>query len=273
MNIPNYKLKENEKYRICKIEERLTHDFFSPHQHNFFEIILFIESLNPKAEHSVDFKTYPIAKNRIFFVAKEQAHEWLDKESLGTFKGYFIVFNESFVNSDKVLLELFDFLNYEPFMDLDASEIEVPLRLIALIDEEHTLMSRRYQQSLIEALLYFLVEKKKSSFTPMDVNQERFVKLRKLIVEHYREEKQVLFYAKKLDLSVKRLDVVVKLVSALSVTELIHKQVLLQAKRELSLGLKTVNSIASDLGYHDPSYFSKFFKKHEGISPSEFMSK
>ena len=273
MNIPNYKLKENEKYRICKIEEKLTTEFFTPHQHNYFEMIFFTNTSTYNAKHSIDFKSYSIEKNRIFFVAKEQAHEWLDKELLEDYKGYFIVFNESFVQSYKVLLELFDFLNHEPFIDLSESEEHVPLRLIELIEEQQDMKSQCYQQSLIDALLHFLVEKKKSSLRPMDINQERFVKLRNLIAEHYKEEKQVLFYAKKMDLSVKRLDVIAKLVSPLSVTELIHKQILLQAKRELSLGLKTVTSIAFDLGYHDPSYFSKFFKKHEGISPSEFMSK
>jgi len=234
-------------------------------------MIFFTESSDMNLEHSIDFRAYSIRKNRMFFIAKKQVHKWLTKSYSREFKGYFIVFNESFVKSDKLLLELFDFLDDEPFLDLDDSEVHVPMKLIELIQEDNEMIRKEYQQSLIEALLHFLVEKKKSSYSHMSINKKRFIILRKLIDQHYKDEKQVSFYAKKMDISVKRLDVVVKEVSCCSTAELIHQRVLLEAKRELSLGTSKVQDIASTLGYHDPSYFSRFFKKYVGVSPSVFM--
>ncbi|WP_336789984.1 helix-turn-helix domain-containing protein [Paenibacillus sp. MMO-177] len=35
----------------------------------------------------------------------------------------------------------------------------------------------------------------------------------------------------------------------------------------------TVADIAQYLGYYDPSYFFRMFKKHVGLSPSEFITR
>ena len=209
----------------------------------------------------------------MFFIAEKQIHQWLNEDYNGEFKGYFIVFNESYIKTDKVLLALFDFLDDEPFLDLDDNEAGVVLQLITLIKEHKDTERKEYQQSLIEALLHFVVQKKKTSHTNMSINKKRFITLRKLIEEHYVDEKQVSFYARQMNISIKRLDVITKEVSSLSISELIQKRILLEAKRELSLGSKSVQYIATSLGYHDPSYFSRFFKKHEGIAPSVFIGK
>jgi len=209
----------------------------------------------------------------MFFIAEKQIHQWLKEDYNGEFKGYFIVFNESYIKTDKVLLALFDFLDNEPFLDLDDNEASVALQLITLIKEHKDTERKEYQQSLIEALLHFVVQKKKTSHTNMSINKKRFITLRKLIEEHYVDEKQVSFYARQMNISIKRLDVITKEVSSLSISELIQKRILLEAKRELSLGSKSVQDIATSLGYHDPSYFSRFFKKHEGIAPSVFIGK
>ena len=273
MDIKNYKLEDNEKYRICKIEDKLTSAFFSPHEHNYFEMVFFTESSSTNIEQSIDFKSFPVHKHRIFFVAEKQIHQWIKEDYDGEFKGYFIVFNEAYIKMDKVLLELFDFLDDEPFIDLDNSEADVVMQLITLIQKYKNSIGKEYQQSLIEALLHFVAQKKKTFDSQMTINKKRFIILRKLIEKNYIEEKQVFFYAKHMNISAKRLDEISKEVSSLSISELIHKRVILEAKRELSLGSKTVQDIATYLGYHDPSYFSRFFKKHEGVAPSVFMAK
>jgi len=71
-----------------------------------------------------------------------------------------------------------------------------------------------------------------------------------------------------MNISIKRLDVIIKEISSLSVAEHIHQKIIIEAKRELSYSSKTVQEIAYTLGYLDPSYFSRFFKKYVGIAPS-----
>lgn len=271
MNITKYKLKQKEEYRICKLEEKLTDDFLVPHQHQYFEIIFFTEVLGEQIQHSIDFNAYIILKNKIFFIANNQVHQWLLEHYNKEFKGYFIVFNESFIKADKVLLDLFDFLNSEPFLDLSDEGAVTALKLIGLIEEQGEASNIAYQKSLMEALLHFLSNKKQNFKHNMTINEKRFIELRALVEKYYKSEKGVSFYAKKMNMLSKRLNEVVKAISTFSITELLHQRIILEAKRELSLGSETVQQIADDLGYHDASYFSRFFKKHTGVSPSEFM--
>ena len=51
---------------------------------------------------------------------------------------------------------------------------------------------------------------------------------------------------------------------------LINEHILLEAKRHLLATPNQVKEIAGYLGYEDPSYFIRFFKKHTGVSPDVF---
>jgi AraC-like DNA-binding protein len=51
---------------------------------------------------------------------------------------------------------------------------------------------------------------------------------------------------------------------------IIRERLLLEAKRLLRYSDSPVAEIATHLNFEDPSYFSRFFKKHTGFSPSEF---
>jgi AraC-like DNA-binding protein len=51
---------------------------------------------------------------------------------------------------------------------------------------------------------------------------------------------------------------------------LIDEHILLEAKRYLLATANQVKEIADHLGYEDPSYFIRFFKKHTGLSPDTF---
>jgi AraC family transcriptional activator of pobA len=46
--------------------------------------------------------------------------------------------------------------------------------------------------------------------------------------------------------------------------------VLLEAKRSLIYTSMTVAQVADALGFADPAYFSRFFKRLSGLSPSDF---
>ncbi len=77
-------------------------------------------------------------------------------------------------------------------------------------------------------------------------------------------------YAKELGVSQNYLNDTVKSVTGKSAGQLIHNQVLKQAKMCLSHSNLDIAEIGYRLGFEDPSYFSRFFKKHSGYSPSVF---
>jgi len=52
--------------------------------------------------------------------------------------------------------------------------------------------------------------------------------------------------------------------------EIIRNRVILEAKRLLTNPQLTITEIALELNFNDNSYFTKFFRKTEEVTPEEF---
>lgn len=52
--------------------------------------------------------------------------------------------------------------------------------------------------------------------------------------------------------------------------EIIDGRIVLEAKRLLRYTPMRIKEIATELGFDDPSYFNKFFKKRVGMTPTDF---
>lgn len=97
-----------------------------------------------------------------------------------------------------------------------------------------------------------------------------FHTFKKLIKQYKHEGKTVLFYASEMNLSTVHLNRICQTVTQKTALQLIHEQVLLEAKKYLSSTTYSIAEIAYFLGFKDPAHFSKFFKKKEGLTPGGF---
>ena len=102
---------------------------------------------------------------------------------------------------------------------------------------------------------------------PADAKVEE---LRKLVEEHFRNQRQLAFYADKLAMTVDRLNDHVKQATGVTAGHLIRQRVLTEAKRQLVFTNQSIHDIAYDLAFSDPSHFARFFRKHTGTTPHEF---
>lgn len=93
---------------------------------------------------------------------------------------------------------------------------------------------------------------------------------RQLLTERVQTEKRPVAYAGYLNISETYLNEVVKSVTGFTVTYWVQHEVLLQAKRLLVHTELTVKEIAQQLGYDDPPYFSRLFKKATRTTPLAF---
>jgi AraC family transcriptional activator of pobA len=94
----------------------------------------------------------------------------------------------------------------------------------------------------------------------------------KLVDEHYAENWSLQKFAETLGVSVPRLRAVCHSVSGESPIKIINTRILQEAKRCLTHTSLSVADIASQLGFQDASYFSRFFRSRCGQTPTLYKS-
>jgi AraC-like DNA-binding protein len=93
---------------------------------------------------------------------------------------------------------------------------------------------------------------------------------RKLLADEYKNWKSPGEYAEALHLSAPYLNEAIKEATGFTVSHWIQQQIMLEAKRLLYHSGCSVKEIAYELGYEDPTYFSRLFKKTVGKTPGDF---
>jgi AraC family transcriptional regulator, transcriptional activator of pobA len=95
-------------------------------------------------------------------------------------------------------------------------------------------------------------------------------RLRALVDEFFRRERQLGFYAEQLGMTIDRLNDHVKRATGVTAGHLVRQRVLSEAKRQLVFTAQPIQDIAGELAFSDPSHFARFFRKHTGTTPHEF---
>jgi AraC family transcriptional regulator, transcriptional activator of pobA len=95
-------------------------------------------------------------------------------------------------------------------------------------------------------------------------------RFKQLLEEHYQQHWTVQQYAQSLNTSTSSLNRLCSEMTGVTAKEIIQHRLLIEIKRRLIYTRLPLDSIAYALGYKDPSYFSRFFKKREGISPGHY---
>jgi AraC-like DNA-binding protein len=248
-----------------------------PHSHSFYQILWIY---NEGGQHFVDFDGYKALANTVFFISKNQIH-YFDKAA--KHKGLIIHFNEQFLMQSDVDI----FLKYNVFNNLrkpcySISEETQNLAnsYIKLITEELTKDSDFGHKQVIRYLLKSLLiiferEHRKENLLAVQFSNSyelQFLQFRELLEANFNKNFSVKDYADLLHISTKTLTTITNRLTAKPPSSLIAERVILEAERLLAFTPLKVNEIGYQLGFEDPSYFVKYFKRHVKISPTVYRS-
>jgi len=99
---------------------------------------------------------------------------------------------------------------------------------------------------------------------------ERLRCFRDLIESQYLKHWPVERFARRLALSETSLNRLCRRLAGCTAFDMIQQRLALEARRRLVYAATSVSGIAAELGFKDPAYFSRFFRRCNGITPNAF---
>lgn len=92
----------------------------------------------------------------------------------------------------------------------------------------------------------------------------------RLVEQYFRQHRDLGFYAGVLGLTPTQLNRVCRAERGLSALAVIHRRLLAEAERELAYTSLSIKEVALELGFQDAAYFSRFFMRQSGRTPTDF---
>lgn len=99
---------------------------------------------------------------------------------------------------------------------------------------------------------------------------QQIEKFRALVDSHFRERRPIEDYANEMGLTAGHLTRLCREVLNVSSQDVVNARILHEAQRELVYSSDGIKQIAHWVGFEDEAYFTRFFRKHMGLTPSEF---
>lgn len=200
------------------------------------------------------------------------------KEISDDVKGLFIIVSQQFIEEAfpqiEEMLPLFLHIQKYPCLNLSVQEcvkIQSFYNFFIQHLEEDSLYRNKIVRSILQSLIYYI-----AGIINLDKDNKRerkdelFTRFVQLIIKNYRRNRKLDFYADKLFISPKYLSDVIKKISGRTAHDWIDRYILLEAKILLRSSHKTIQQIADELNFPNNSFFSKYFKKHCGMTPKEY---
>ncbi|CAG4998645.1 HTH-type transcriptional activator RhaS [Dyadobacter sp. CECT 9275] len=257
--------------------ERLVKDFKginNSHSHSFYLVMWITKGTGT---HTIDFKSYDVKPHQLYFLTPGQVHSW---ELSADMEGFNLYFEADFFQSrfpgrlyqypffhshqHKPILEtdfeksLFTNLFYNAYQEYKSGKIN---RLEVFLSYLHIILesaNRLYTDKLtVEDKHYY----------------ERIRLFEELIEKHFLDIRDLGVYASMLHISPNHLNHICKIVLGKTASQLLYERRVTEARRLLIHTDLNVKEIGYRLGFEDPSYFVKFFRKHTSDTPQEFRQK
>jgi AraC-like DNA-binding protein len=243
-----------------------------PHFHDFEELIV---GITGKLEHFVDFKSGTVEAPMISFIAKGKVHQIVTKLQNGNFDMWVLRFKSEFIA--ETIFQLYSSFHNNANQVLQTGACFTRLGTICeIISQEmkHSSPDLSIVRHMLSALFIMIESERKklpeSENVDNSIQNETFINFLKILEDNFRRPLGVEFYAEKLFMSSRNLNLICQKIMNQSVSELIEIRKLTEAKNLLASTNKSISEIGFELGYNEKSYFSNVFKKKSGQTPSEF---
>lgn len=233
----------------------------------------FLFMLDGCTRHGVDLEQFNVCNNELLFVMPHQVHQ-LPENGHGT--DYFkLGFDEDCLSRlPRQYSFLINPLNQQKisFTPAAAARVkaifEILLELLSTMDTDPELILAHLNSLLTEINSAYFAGGK----NPADDRLSKYINFKVFVENSLTDHPTIKKTAEELSLNTNSLYHIVKHYSGLSPKEFITNRLILEARRRLYYSESTsIKELAFELGFNDPEYFSRSFKKVTGKTIAEFF--
>ncbi len=248
---------------------------------DFFSVTLLIHG---EVNIKLNLKEKNIKKNSILFLPPNTVKQLIDKTD--DVQLYAVVFTSKFLLSigiQKHEIEMIDFSsrNNDRIITLSDEEMHTLKKIIEDLKEktDHVL-EHPFGENIVQYTFRIFLSEMGAIGVKYNVqNKNKSLRKQDLVSQfanlvnlHFKEHRTVKYYADLLAITPKYLTEIVHEVTGESASVIIDEKVMYEAKVLLHDPRLTIAQIADVLHFSDQSFLGKFFKRHLGLSPSEYRS-
>lgn len=165
-------------------------------------------------------------------------------------------------------------LNRQPLMVLPRQEANTINQYCILLQQRTSHQGMNHHHiidSLMQTLLFELRDMATATGLtdqhPFTSAEQLFNKFIEILESSYPKDRKVETYAQRLNVSAKYLTLVCKQISSQTCSSLINQYVARDIERLLRFSSKNIKEITHELGFPNPSFFTRFVRRHLGASP------
>jgi AraC-like DNA-binding protein len=260
-------------FRILEITKELAENIaskeYSPHFHDFEELLIINEG---SLTHFIDFTSEVLNAPFACYISMGKMHRIEPEKNL---RGWVINYKTEFIE-DSRLNFYSNFFNFNNVPLTDGPCIERFTTLCRIIQMEYkqeppdltTIMH------LVKGLIS-MVDAERNRNIPLenDIKSTQitvFNNFLRILEDNFRRDVGVSFYADKMNMSERNLNLICRNNFQKSVSEIIETRKLVEAKRMLLFTEKSVSEIGFELGYNEKSYFTRVFHSRMKMTPTRF---
>jgi len=273
----DYAAGAREKLHVSPFEQvaQLRQNRERAHRHDFYQIFWMTRDA---PSFNIDFHHLPVEAFTLVFVPPGAVHTFGEKSRA---TGFILSFQEDFLEAEGHVVDLFlecpplDPVQIRSVLPVQGPAIEFVQSYCERMYEESNAKRIGYRSATAALLRLLFVEIRRclaaqsasNSFRKYSSLTARF--LRKLNARPY-QLTTASEIAKLLGVSRSWLNQLVRQETARNLTDHLQGRLILESKRLLAHSDLNVSEIAYELGFEDPSYFTRLFRQVEGLSPREF---
>lgn len=231
---------------------------------------------------------YDFTNGALIFIAPRQVLQW-DSSVVFEQKGFSINFHEDFLKGTALAQQIkkYGFFSYSTneALHLSPKEEKQIESIVETIDIEYQNNQDEFSKEIIISQLNTLLKYANRFYERQFINRKELsnnlLEQFNLCLTEYFESGQlqengipsIEQIADKMAVSQRYLSDTLKKETGKTTTEHLHLHLIDEAKNILLQPHKSISEIAYELGFEYPPYFSRLFKKKEGVSPTEYREK